>query len=508
MSLSRLSNRSRRQSGRTLPCRLRLELLESRLAPATHTWTGASTTSFNWSDAANWSGGAPHAGESSVALIFPGGLSVDQRIFMRNDIVGLTVTSIQITGQSPSTDPGYVLQGNAITLAGPTSITVVPSPGVTGGGASSSSRFNCKPSSSARAPFFDHVFDVQGTASLEIERMTGPPLLNFLHKTGSGTLGLAGPDDFGGATQIDGGTLRLDGDNILPVDSAVTVAVGATLDLIGHDASLGSLSGAGRVINSYGPSTPPLFSTLTTGVDDTSTTFSGVITGNINLIKDGTGTFTLGDAQSFAGTIAVTQGTLAQGIDNGIPTFAEVEVDQGATLDLSGHDTTLAQFTGAGTVTSSSSATLFLSLISNDTFDGVITGNISLDVTTNGNPTFTLNGVNTFTGSLSIHSGTVAEGVDFAIPPVAVEVDGGATLDLNGHQADLGSLSGSGTVIYDPLPILVTLTTGLDNTSTEFDGVISGNINLVKAGTGTFTLGGANTYAGSRQSRLAPWPKS
>ena len=38
--------------------------------------------------------------------------------------------------------------------------------------------------------------------------------------------------------------------------------------------------------------------------------------------------------------------------------------------------------------------------------------------------------------------------------------------------------------------------TGLDSTSTTFSGAISGNGGLIKAGSGTFTLAGSNTYGG------------
>src|SRR5262249_44055779 len=46
---------------RTSP--LQLEVLEGRLVPATHTWTGAGAD-LNWSTAANWTGGVPTSGET------------------------------------------------------------------------------------------------------------------------------------------------------------------------------------------------------------------------------------------------------------------------------------------------------------------------------------------------------------------------------------------------------------------------------------------------------------
>ena len=41
-----------------------------------------------------------------------------------------------------------------------------------------------------------------------------------------------------------------------------------------------------------------------------------------------------------------------------------------------------------------------------------------------------------------------------------------------------------------------TLTTGVNNTSTQFDGIIAGGGSLKKAGTGTFTVTASNTYTG------------
>jgi autotransporter-associated beta strand protein len=485
----------------TLTCRPRFEVLESRLAPATHIWTGASDHS-SWSDPGNWSGGAPSAGESNVALIFPQIRPSGGGDFTINDITGLTIVSIQFT------DHDYELGGNGITLAGDTTISMT-GPGVTNGADFIDLDIALQAVSAGPSSHFDHVFDVPPTAGGLVlrGRITGPPVLNFLDKTGGGPLLISSPiypdgDSFGGTTQVDEGTLVFEG---VPGDIAadlpsnhVTVAAGATLDLEGNIVSLGSLSGAGSVISSHSS----VFATLTIGLDDTSTTFDGVIgvtsssSGLITLVKQGAGTFTLTGANTYQGNTVVQEGTVLQGADKAIPFGNSVELHQGATLDLGGHDANVLDLAGVGTVTSSSPATLTLSLIGGETFGGVIGGSISVLCVAKVGGTLTLNGVNTFTGSLIIYqSGTVIQGVDYAIPPVAVEVDG--TLDLNGHQAKLGSLSGSGTVIYDPLPMFVTLTTGLDNTSTTFNGLITGNINLVKVGTGTFTLGAVNNYAGS-----------
>jgi fibronectin-binding autotransporter adhesin len=62
----------------------------------------------------------------------------------------------------------------------------------------------------------------------------------------------------------------------------------------------------------------------------------------------------------------------------------------------------------------------------------------------------------------------------------------------NDFQVSAGSIEGDGTVIIGARN---TLTVGGNNLSTGFGGILSGNA-LVKAGTGTLTLTGANTYIG------------
>src|SRR4029079_14074915 len=63
---------------------------------------------------------------------------------------------------------------------------------------------------------------------------------------------------------------------------------------------------------------------------------------------------------------------------------------------------------------------------------------------------------------------------------------------LNSLNQAIGSLAGAGSVVLG----IATLTTGGNNTSTTFSGVISGSGGLTQAGNGTLTLSGSNTYTG------------
>lgn len=92
---------------------LRIEPLEARIAPASHTWIGTGTDNL-WSNAANWTGGSPATDASGdVDLVLPTGAA---QLTMQNDIAGLVVDSITFTAAGGTSANGYTINGNALTI--------------------------------------------------------------------------------------------------------------------------------------------------------------------------------------------------------------------------------------------------------------------------------------------------------------------------------------------------------------------------------------------------------
>ncbi|HSH14744.1 MAG TPA: autotransporter-associated beta strand repeat-containing protein, partial [Verrucomicrobiae bacterium] len=112
--------------------------------------------------------------------------------------------------------------------------------------------------------------DVTGAETLTIggaNQITGA---GGLTKFGTGTLVLSGTNDFTGATLVSDGNLTLQNGAALEDNNAVTVNTPGVLQ-IDNAETIGSLAGSGGVT---------LNDTLTTGGNDTNTTFSGGISGS------------------------------------------------------------------------------------------------------------------------------------------------------------------------------------------------------------------------------------
>jgi autotransporter-associated beta strand protein len=274
--------------------RPRLELLEDRLSPAALTWTGLGTGSNHWSDAANWvdqSGQvrAPNPTGSGDDLVFP--VTASQRTNLNDLPSNASVSSLTFLGS------GYnVLSG--------TFNNIVLLNGIIASNASGSNSFAPGIFLGRDLTLGETITVTTAGAQLSLTGSLSDGLTAFgadLTKLGAGALVLSGANSYG-VTTISAGTLRLGAANALPGRSGVSVAAGATLDLNSHSETIGSLDGAGSVTLGSG--------TLTTGGNNASTTFSGVINGTGGVTKRGTGTFTLSGNNGYTGTTTMTAGNL------------------------------------------------------------------------------------------------------------------------------------------------------------------------------------------------------
>jgi autotransporter-associated beta strand protein len=132
--------------------------------------------------------------------------------------------------------------------------------------------------------------------------------------------------------------------DVLPTGTAVSLtANGATLDVNGVTQTVGSISGvAGTSIKLGGGA-------LTTGTDNTSTSFNGALSGQGTLHKVGAGAWTLGGANANTGNVFVDEGTL---VVSGSLSGSSVTVANGATLGGGG--------TIGGNITALTGATISL----------------------------------------------------------------------------------------------------------------------------------------------------
>lgn len=99
------------------------------------------------------------------------------------------------------------------------------------------------------------------------------------------------------------GSLLLTAANLIDDNAAVTVNAGATFNLQGNDDIIGSLAGAGNTILGAA-------AVLTTGGDDSSTIYSGVLSDSGSITKQGTGIMTLTGDNTYTGITTINDGTL------------------------------------------------------------------------------------------------------------------------------------------------------------------------------------------------------
>jgi autotransporter-associated beta strand protein len=169
----------------------------------------------------------------------------------------------------------------------------------------------------------------------------------------------------------------------------------------------------------------------------------------------------------------------------------------GSPLTLTGSDDL--ELSGAISL-GSSTRTITVDNTGLTTLSGVISSTGG-GLTKSGTGTVVLNGANTYSGDTTISSGTVVLGNSAAIPSGAGKgnLSVSSILDLDGKTIAINGLSGSG-LISNGVAGPVTLTIGSTNAGGTFTGTIidgAGNLSLLKVGTNTLVLSGANTFSGN-----------
>jgi fibronectin-binding autotransporter adhesin len=365
-----------------------------------------------------------------------------------------------------------------------------------------------------------------------------------LVKAGSSSLFLNGSSNYSGGTTISGGTLRLgpitqpslvaaysfDNTTATPVGTPTTIANsgtgGATMN-----GSVNQAGGANVTIVSGGPTIKGVTGNalnfdgtggsviIPSPVTDLSGTGSWTLSAWLNTTQSGStilsknsGGWAAGNSIFYLGNGAGGAGTEPAAVRNG----GGFETGTGVVSDGTWHMVTYVDNAGAETVyidgvaTTAAQTGFTTADVGSEIELGLTTDTVATDGTANMNGS--LDDINIFSGALtaaqitSLYSTNVAG----ALPPsyvlpatTALNLTAtGATLDLNGNQQAVASLTGvaGSQIILGGGTLLVG-----DSTTTTYAGTITdagGTSNLtggslVKQGGGTLTLAGINSYSGT-----------
>ena len=298
--------------------------------------------------------------------------------------------------------------------------------------------------------------------------LVGPTPSSMLTVTGGGTAIFSAENTYSGGTAIiDGTTVEVTNSN--PGVSS-SIGIGAlTLDEGILKAGANNLAFGNAVTL-----------TVNGGTFDTNgniLTWNGVISGEGELTKVGTGTLILGSTNTYAGGTLVDGGTLGLAANDALGT-GPVAMQPGTTL----------QFEASGIVVENGialNANATVDTGSNaDGISGVISGSGAL--TKIGSGSLILAGANTYAGGTLLDEGTLGIISNGALGSGALAMAPGTILEF---EADGLTLPNAIVLNADPI-----VDTG-SNTDT-ISGVISGAGSLDKIGSGTLIFTAASTYTG------------
>jgi len=514
----------------------------------------------SWADTTKWDTGVPPNGVDQVANFVgdtPDGTNVDWDITSVSGTVGTLL--FQDTG--PSANSGWELQSGSLTLdvsSGSALINYRESmpeihiPVTLNDDLDITYTYT---TANHRANLNQPITSGTGlTTNVDVNRINP-------WGTGSyGRVVFAGSNTFNGDLTVHHGMLQLQNNNAIPDAANVTVNSGASLRLLyNYTESIDGLFGNGNVQVWSASATDN--ATLNMGSAGGDGDFSGLVreegtTGyTLSLQKSGAGTQILRGTNTYHGTTTVSEGVLA--ITNAsalgstaagttVANFASLEVSGGITcaepitINGGGHPPATSWYgalrstggdnTWSGPITLGSSSRIGCRTANTFSLTGGITGSGTASfVGTTGsviriadnpinitgslyaidyNVTLLDVGGNAWGSTLMSYGGTLRLGLDDPMPAATVVTIGSSnntsgTFDLNGHSQTIGGLHDYGTGSRRVLnsnggtPTLTIDTTGTYTYAGLLGVAGQDSFNLVKAGTGTQTLSGANAYTGT-----------
>lgn len=356
-----------------------------------------------------------------------------------------------------------------------------------------------------------------------------------LTKLGAGTLALNGINTYSGTTIVNAGTLSVlaasTGTGVFSVQdgSILKVTTSGSSQMHPSAYTLGSSTGATNNFSGVSSTTtaPIITGTLTlNGVNKINITTGQFVAGNSYPLiayttKTGGGSVSLGSIPGGVTASLVDSGTVISlnvtavqpdywsGTVNGVWDINTTAnwVQGGSAAAYA--DQSLTIFDDAGinrnitvaTTVSPASMTFSNTTAAAYTFSGnPMSGLATLAM--QGNGSLTLSNVNTYSGGTVVNNGTLINGTNNAVSSTTgdVAVNSPGTYDVHGFTNIINALTGSGTV-DNATAIASALTVGNNSDSGTFSGVIQnsggGALSVTKAGVGTQTLSGPNSYTGT-----------
>jgi autotransporter-associated beta strand protein len=423
----------------------RVETLELRITPTVDVWTGASSNL--WSDAGNWTLGAPTTGED---LDFPANASNKTSVYDS----GLGVSSF---GTITIDSGGY-----DISTSFSSSLTLTSGLSTTYGSSISNFDIGFNPGNGTVAVGAGGTLElggvISGTSGLAFSGGGTLQLGGSSSNTYTGTTTVASATtlvlDKSGATAIPGalsisagGTVQLAQSDQIANASLVTEGSGATLNLNNFDDTVGGLNLTGATV-STGTGTLTLGGNVTTNSDSN----TSVISGNLDLG---------GATRSFT-----------------VANNAQLDPDLSITANISG--------TGAGLTKLGANSQLQLS--GNNTYDGVTTISAgAIEIASN-------NALGASSAGTVVSSGFSLALLGGITVPEPITINGAGFGGLGAIFNGSGNNTISGAITLGAASTLGSLSGNLTFSGAISDGASS--FALTKVGAGTVTLASANTYDG------------